>query len=969
MTSSVASLKHAINEVRYNPAAIQRMVFETLEQTSNGEIDVVDPTNPFVFLLEASSVLTSAQMEEAENLTRRLYPSMAITEEELYLHMSDRDYVGRFGSPSRTTFKLLFNKDELVKRAVSVPDSEVRKIVIPRDTELMVADYTFTLEYPIELRVMGHGGIQVVYDVSRPSPIQALETNIVDWRMVRMRDEEYVQLTIPVNQFKITTQYAHINKSTNYSKTYDIDDNFYYCRVYRAMPGGVWDEIRTTHTDQVFDPNNPTVLLKVFEQGLNVTIPQVYVSNRTLDRELRIDIYTTKGPLDLILDSYIINDFTANWRDIGKESVTYSAPLNIFTSMAVYSDDIVTGGSNQLSFADLRERVMTNALGNAQLPITGEQLKVQLANMGYQSIRDVDNVTNRIYLATRRLPQPKSRNTQGGAASTVASIQGTYDEIVDYDGVIDNGDRLTITTDALFIRENGVTLFYPNSKKNALPLMGINARLNEINERRLVASPFHYVLDATGSYFDARAYYLDGPKIENRQYIEENSAFNFYLETERLSVYKRHNGYAIQIIVKTGKALASEPDDTLIPQISYRPAKEQRDVFLNGRLIKRYQDQWVFEFLLESTFDVTSEHHLMFNNLTMYPDEIKPYRADLSGEFNIVHYLPNRLISGENKGLRYRGAKFLVGDDYSGASHETVKVKFGDRLEGFWENSRTVLGSSAYVVHENDIPAVYEENVYKRDPVTGAIDISLDDDGNIVYELLHRKGDPVYDSEGNVTYKAFAGEPVLDENGNPVIERDRNLLREWDMFFFDARYRFATRNSDVNYLNELPQTILSWLKTDIALFRGWALEQTDIFLYPQRTIGTAEAIVGENEVRRVDLEQRFTVTYYLTYDKYADTFVRETLTELVEETLAEALTHRQVRRNEIIAKITAQAGEDIVAVNVEGLGGDDNLDTLTLKQDTERCAIRKRIQQSLDGELEVVDDVTVNFVRHTELES
>ena len=132
MATSIAALKDSINEVRYNPAAIQRRVFDTLEQVSNGEVDVVDPSNPFVFLLEASSVLTSASMEEAENLTRQLYPSMALTEDELYLHMSDQDYVGRFSSPSRTMFTVLFNKEELMQRAVDVGENGVRKITIPR---------------------------------------------------------------------------------------------------------------------------------------------------------------------------------------------------------------------------------------------------------------------------------------------------------------------------------------------------------------------------------------------------------------------------------------------------------------------------------------------------------------------------------------------------------------------------------------------------------------------------------------------------------------------------------------------------------------------------------------------------------------------------------------------------------------------------------------------------------------------
>jgi len=967
MTSSVAHLKDAINEVRLNPAAIQRKVFETLEQTSSGELDVVDPTNPFVFLLEASSVLTSAQMEEAENLTRRLYPSMALTEDELYLHMSDRDYIGRFSSPSRTSFKLLFNKEELVKRAVAVEGSDVRKLVIPRNTEFRVSDYTFTMEYPIELRVMGHGGLQVVYDVSKPSPLQTLESNVVDWRVVKLKGDDYVQVTIPVNQFKVTPFYAHINKSTNYTKAISLEDPFYYCRIYRARSGGRWEEIKTTHTDQVFDPNTPTALLKVYDERLLVTIPQVYISNGTLDKELRIDVYTTKGPLQLILDSYEINAFTANWRDIGKESSQFSSPLNVFTSMAVYSDDIVSGGTKGLTFDELRSRVIDNALGNAQLPITGAQLSARLANMGYRAIKDVDNVTNRIYLATRRLPQPENENTQGGAACTIGTIQGSYDDIIRYQGVIDNGKRLTVTPDTLFYRDNGVTRFLPNNRRSEIQQLSDGAKATAINESRLVITPFHYVLDSNGSYFDCRTYYLDNPTIESREYIEENRSFSLHIVTDSVGVFKKPTGYVLQLTVITGERMDGLADGEFVPQISYRPPNEQRDVFLNGRLIRRVDNRWTFEFDLSTRFDLTADHHLMMDSFTMYPDEVRPYRADLLTRLNLVYYLPNRLAPTTPEKLRYRGAEFLVGDGFTGVSHEIIGIKFGDWLEGFWENSRTVVGGASYLTYKENVEAVYEQNVYKRDPITGTIEVRLNDEGEVEYEILHRKGDPVLDEEGEPLLSHRAGDPVLDENGDPILEHERKLIREWDMFLFDGRYRFATRESDVGYLKEIPKTILSWLRNDLATFRNWALEQTEIYLYPQKTLGTAEAVVGEGEARRVDLEQSFTVSYYLSYDKYNDPFVRDTLSHLAKQTIASTLTLQQIRRNEIISKITAQAGEDIIAVNVEGLGGVENYDALTLKQDVERCAIRKRLQQGLDGDFEVVDDVVINFIRHTEM--
>lgn len=965
MSTSIAKLKDEINEVRYNPAAIQRRLFQTLEEMTQGEIDVVDPSNPFVFLMEASVVLTSAQMEESENLTRRLYPSMAQTEDELYLHMSDQDYVGRFNSPSRTTFKLLFHKDEIIKRAVLTEDGETRKIVIPRNTEFQVSDYTFTMEYPVELRVLGHGGLQVAYDVTQPSPLQTLESNMVDWSVVILRGEDYVLVNLPINQFELKPRYAHLNRSTQYNKSFALDDPFYYCRVYRATSGG-WEEIRTTHTDQVFDPNVPTALLKVYEDSLNVSIPHIYISNRSLDKELRVDIYTTKGPLNLILDGYEMNAFTANWRDVGKKDSKFSAPLNVFTSMAVYSDDIVTGGAEGLDFETLRERVMTNALGNAQLPITEAQLNARLANMGYLAVKDVDNVTNRIYLASRHLPQPQSERTVSGASCTVGRMQGIYDELVNYQGVWDNKERITITSDCLFSHDNGVTRFVPNTQRQHLKQLTGSGLTTAINQGTYLTTPFHYVLDAEENQFYSRAYYLDGPTIENREYVEENTTMGLSVDTNSLHVHKKEDRYTLQVNVHTGKQMIDVDTDDFVTQLSFRPPNERQDVYLNGRCIKRNGQTWVFEFDLLTRFDVNGDHRILLDGFTMYPSEIRYYEAELTTTFNLVHYAKKSLVPGEVRSLLYPGALFLFKDDYRGVSHEKLDIRFGDYLEGFWENSRTVVSSSSYITHDGDVEATYESNVYKRDPITGTIELKMDDNGQVSYDVLHREGETILNDEGDPVLLYRKGDPVLDSNGEPILSYGRGLLREWDIFLIDGRYRFATRQQDTDYLKEIPRTIISWLKTDLYTFRQWALEQTEIFLYPQRTLGGAEALVGEGENRVVDLEQSFKVTYYLTHSKYSDTFVRETLGDLAKDVIADTLRKGQLKHNQMVAKITARAGEDIIAVEVEGLGGKDNLSALTLINDVERCAIRKRLEQTLDGEFEVVDDVNVNFIRHSE---
>ena len=53
MPSTVTSSKLAerIAVLQANPAAMQRMMLRTLEDITNGEVIIVDPTNPFIFLI------------------------------------------------------------------------------------------------------------------------------------------------------------------------------------------------------------------------------------------------------------------------------------------------------------------------------------------------------------------------------------------------------------------------------------------------------------------------------------------------------------------------------------------------------------------------------------------------------------------------------------------------------------------------------------------------------------------------------------------------------------------------------------------------------------------------------------------------------------------------------------------------------------------------------------------------------
>lgn len=958
-------LQKTIQEVRYNPTAIQSKTLELLESATNGQLDIVDPSNPFVFLLEASATQAAATMIQSEALTRKQYPSMALTEDELYLHMSDYDYIGRFATPSQTVFTLLFEREELKRKAVQSDISNIRKLVVPKNTEFKILDYTFTMQYPLEMRVMDYGGIQVSYDNTDPSPLQTLNNNIADWDFVKINDLEFVRIKIPVNQFKINTSYNQISKSTPLNVTYDFNDQFYYARIYSKQSNEKWIEIKTTHTDQVFDPSTPTAILKVYDSQLKVTIPQIYIDSGLIDGGIRTDIYTTKGDLNLLLDSYQVNSFLVQWidRDLGNTINKYSLPLNVFSSMAVYSDAAVGGGGNGLSFEQLRQRVMSNVLGNNQLPITDNQLKSKLLNKGYKAIKYYDNVTDRVYLTIRQLPAPLSGYLKTAAGSAVQSLQISFNDLYEFPGAIVNNERATIKSGALFNITNGIlkpTSFFELSTLNS---MNTENFLNAVNTRSYLVTPFHYVLDNTNSIFKSRAYYLDNPIIESKEFVQENVVLGYPLSTESLIIKRTTSGYLIQITINEIGATVDLPNEDILPVMSFKPIGLPSEVFLEGQYVFRDEnDKRVYNFFINTNFDINENHQIYISNFKINDFDTDKYAIDLAGKFDLVYYIKN--IYQTKTPLNYRPNCYLLDSNTFGSVHEKINFKFGQYLNGFWETQRTILEDVKYLTYEENVIATYTQNVYERDPQTGSLILSTDDTGRLNANIIHAKGDTVLDQEGRSVIRFKKGDTVLDGTGRPIVADTGNILKELDLFLIDGKFSFSTNQQDIEYLKEIPRLIAGWLESDVMEFQKLMLEQTKLYFHPLKTYGSENFLVKESEKRTLNLEQSFRVTFYLDSANFSDTYLRESLKNSAIDIINQSLQSNEIKINEMISKLTNSVKDDVVSLDIEGLGGDENLDTMTILNESANCSIQKKLVLELDNTLKVIDDVEVKFIKH-----
>ena len=656
--NTVSNLLNNTLLYRYNPSLMQSGALDIYRNISDGKINIVDPTSPLVMLLECSAVNVAGFMVENLANTRKMYPSLAQTEEDLYKHMSDRDYIDRFSAPALGRFSFRILKNQLLANMIEDSEFGGKKIIIPRNTEISIGDgqYTFSLQYPIVIRELIHGGIQITYDTTEESPIQSLTSNVIDYEFQSMVDmTEWLYFEVDAYQFKIKTTTNPITSGASYKQSISFEDYFYHARVYykNSNTNGAWTEMYTTHSDQVYDKDNPTAVLRVISNDgvgsiLDVFIPQVYIRTGLVSSgSIRVDIYQTKGSININPEDYNLGSFSINYRiiDEQKDSSIYTAALTNVTSL-VYSNSKINGGKQEIGFEKLRQRVINNTIGVRNLPITNVQLEDAVDDRGFEIVKNVDVVVNRQILATRTLPEPFDEKLITPGSATIETLITSLSNLTTYDNIKNNGTRVTITPDVIYRNTNGINTIVSKNEIDLVKSKGSEEIANFVSNNNLFFTPFHYVLDTNFNQFEVRPYYLNNPKCTSIKFINQNQLTKLQVNTRSYSITKIEQGYSLKIVTKSNQEYKDIDDTKIFVQLAYKPELEDKYAFINGVQIAKGQDkERVFEFILESDFDLDYLNKIYFNNLKLYTGFNEPVYTDLKDAFRIVYSTTNSVPS------------------------------------------------------------------------------------------------------------------------------------------------------------------------------------------------------------------------------------------------------------------------------------------------------------------------------------
>lgn len=963
--AKITELATAIGQARLNPSLVQDQVYDAIDQALNGEYDIVDPSTPFNLLLSAGTALHIAGMSEYESTARRQYPQLAQTYDDLYNHMASVDYLDRFCTPAPTEFEFAMSKAELIQRMVDVPNSRIKQLVIPRNTSWTVNDYVFTMLYPVVLRLMPYGGVEITYDNTIVSPIAALESNLVEYYTTTQNDIEYITMVLPVLQFKLVSDSVPITAGSTVVQKYTLTDQYYYCRVWRKLSDQTWLEIDTTHSQQVYDPNSPTAVLKVTTNTLEVRIPQIYITNNTIGSEIRVDIYTSRGVVNLDLSGFAPSNYVMTFADPESTDAdnVYSAPLSQFNDMYQYCSLKVEGGANGLTFEQLRERVIHNA-NHVELPITDAQLRTTLQRENFSILKSIEDINSRTYLATRAMPAPASGKFTTGIGCSMELFQTSLESLVGYSSVNDNGDRVTLRPETLFIVNDTGLRIVSDPELAMLKTMSPDVLANQVNNNQYLFTPFYYVLDTSNNQFSSRPYYMDNPRVTSRQVIDTNETTLIDVAPDTFTIERTDSGFALTVSTRSGAAWKALRDDQTFLQLAFQPEDDTGWAFLNGTLQPNLVNgERVYRFEIDSSWDVTPKDSLVVDGFAMFNNSDREIPMPLSGNWDLVYVVSDYdVFQLETRSIDVWMGTMLLPAQSHGISRHRIAVVCGDSLTGLWSRARNVVGSEQYAMWTTDLLATYDENVPKRvdgQPVINVVD------GKVVYEWEHLKGDPIIDpATGEQKYAHRAGTAKLDADGKPIKVLDRKTERQFDILMLDGIYYFATDQADMDYAKEVPGVIVTWITDTIAKIAAKLFENTFLKFYPTRSLGYSRIIINDGREISIPAGLSIHVTYVMSLAAYTNMDLRTTLSANASSIINKVLQNNTVSVSDIISQLTASAGTDVIGIKLDDLGPNSDISTYTAVDESTRCSVHRKLTVLAEGVLRVEEDISFDFVNH-----
>ena len=965
VTGSAVALKEEVLRNIAHPSMVQKTTLDFLEEAHKGNIDLVDCTNPAIFIMESSAVQAAACMEHNEITLSKMYPSLATTYADLYLHMSDKDYDRRFALPSTNTLTMIMVYESFFNNAVDDPSGIFKSVTLPRDTEINVGGYIHTLDYAISIQLYQNNSLKVIVDREGDVTGPDVQSTVIRSTVISDAAEiPFIIFDLDVRQIRKSATTFDVANSVHFMQRVVFEDSYHLTKVYR-MVLGKWVKVHITHSPHVFDPYEPTVILSVEDQTVKIDIPPIYTLNGSMGNELLVIVYTTRGeidynPTDLNPDANVITlrNLTDDFND---RNVALTR-----TSYRVRATHKLRGGRVGLSFQELRDRMLSNTVGVNNTPITPNHFGVVADDYGYSSVLYNDDLTGRQWVLTSKLPSPVNLPFITDAAMSYVTLQTSMAKLKDNASVHDNGNQITINSDMLYELDGNDHILHSKNYTNGLRTetnADLTVMMNKIDTRY---SPFYYVVEYIGGAVSTRAFHLDEPELSHVNFYSRNNSLPILINTAGVNIELKLGYFEIKLACAVNPELIALADTAFFAQMSWVTSKEGDLVHIPAYSIhKNVNGAFISTFRVETNLRIDDNELVVTNALTNLDvtEHEAPIQFDSQIDFIFGTRIPDaNYVPSNMDELTY---KANAGEHLYPLTRERISTLFGAELTHLWRNSRVLDNTVVYERYIDDVPMRYTSTEVIID-ANRPVPFSVNEDCEVEFHKATTLNEIVKDDNGQVIYIHRAGDYVIGPNNRPVATGLNEHEFVMDIMVFDGIFYFAQNELIIKHLNDLKYTILSKSTKELQPIINRSLEHTDIVYKPRDSMGLARINPIEGELSVVEKKQKLSIIIYVERTILSSEASKDLIKATTVLTVSKVLERTTVSHSEMIIALSEAYGEGVLGVSVNGLGGlTDQQVTMTLTDLGDKLYIAKKAVVDNQDRFSVTEDIDIKFVDYT----
>lgn len=962
----LTELDEAIRRNLYNPENIFIESWQHLNEANGGNFLPAQSTTPLVGLSELAILMNTITNDELDRLAKSKLAPYAQNIDQLAEHLPLTELPGLQATPSKLQFNLMILHEDLIRNAVKI-DATRSRLVVPKETTFTYRErLSFGLLHDIEIIITNNDTVDAYY-IENDNPLVNLLNPVINVR-TRIKPEEthdvlWVELPIELHQFKQLLDITSITAANGYSKVFKFTDQYYHARVYSNI-GNKWVEMNTAVSDFLYNPGDyrATCIVRHADGKVQLTIPEIFFSRNLVGKEIKVELLTTKGLYTDTFQGISVSDWKLVFNNTDSNLVSFVSAMRNVDNVYGYSTEIPTGGKNMPTFEEFRHSVV---LGNSKgKAITQDVLAAKLSALGYSTVHDKNYLGESTYLASKAVDGYPGKDVMSIVGANSSDVE--LKDLAKKAGVVKNGNNFTITPEAMAIYSQSYCQLLTIDEKIALLGKSDLELISTLNEKLYMKSPFYYLVSSDSFNSKVSCFNMDTPSVREVDYKGSNQYLPDRINTVKGNIRRTTEGYVIDIHAAVSSGYKEFRPDSFIPQLTYTTA--DGEVYsMNGKVTTKTESgDFIFTFLLQTSWDLDTSLGLVISNLTNRSD-YDAYYTPLELELNLTYNLVNHLPNEDNETLKKYTDPRKIGVPYVTNTHEIIKLSLGEHLDLMYNPIKSSVGEVEFVTYSADVMAYWPEDVYDKNPddtyktvpnpdYDDTIAMDPDTNSPIKYIKLHQKGDPVMNGDVHVVRHAKGSMVYDDVTGAPTpLSRGTMSLRTY-MALVDYKFQL------VGYMEQIRSNILADINVTLRDVSNDMIELSSLRYSLSNSLSPVSVRYSLDSSGSLPAALSLELSVLVDKVTYEEADTRESIEKLMKGAIASVISKPSFSVNLLIDKIQDVVGDSVAAFKVSSINGNPNLTNWTVTEPDSMLGIKSVLfLNPQSNEMEITDGIHISF--------